>query len=130
MQGGPGCSSFDGSLMEIGPFRTVPASKTASGEVELELVDGGWEEFGTVIFGEPCFLNSQSDQDELIMEYNITVDQPPGTGYSVVPTNGYLHELDQASAHLVEFLGNFYSIFPELRSQDVSSGFAETVVLP
>lgn len=36
--------------MEVGPFRTVPASKTASGEVELELVDGGWEEFGTVIF--------------------------------------------------------------------------------
>lgn len=40
--------------MEVGPFRTVPASKASSGEVELELVDGGWEEFGTVIFGEPC----------------------------------------------------------------------------
>jgi carboxypeptidase D len=50
VQGGPGCSSFDGAMMEVGPFRTVPASKTDSGEVELELVDGGWEEFGTMVF--------------------------------------------------------------------------------
>jgi len=39
-------------MMEVGPFRTVPASKTDSGEVELELVDGGWEEFGTIVFGQ------------------------------------------------------------------------------
>jgi carboxypeptidase D len=43
--------------MEVGPFRTVPASKTASGEVELELVDGGWEEFGTVIFSESHWIS-------------------------------------------------------------------------
>jgi carboxypeptidase D len=64
------------------------------------------------------------------------VDQPPGTGYSFVPTNGYLHELDQvgtlssrshpgaddqASQHLIKFLDNFYQVFPELKAQDVSS---------
>ena len=38
--------------MEVGPFRTVPASQTESGEVELKLVEGGWEEFATVVFGE------------------------------------------------------------------------------
>lgn len=50
-QGGPGCSSFDGSLMEVGPFRTVPASQTESGKVELKLVEGGWEEYANVVFG-------------------------------------------------------------------------------
>ncbi|ORY34995.1 Alpha/Beta hydrolase protein [Naematelia encephala] len=94
--GGPGCSSFDGSLMEVGPFRTVPADQTESGKVELRLVDGGWEEFATIIF----------------------IDQPPGTGLSYVPTNGYLHELDEGSQHLIKFLVNFYSIFPELNGLD------------
>ncbi|WVW86604.1 hypothetical protein I302_108655 [Kwoniella bestiolae CBS 10118] len=94
--GGPGCSSFDGSLMEVGPFRTVPASETESGKVEVKLVDGGWEEFANVVF----------------------VDQPPGTGFSYVPTNGYLHELDQGAAHLIKFLQNFYTIFPEFKGVD------------
>ncbi|WVR08292.1 hypothetical protein IAU60_005341 [Kwoniella sp. DSM 27419] len=94
--GGPGCSSFDGSLMEVGPFRTVPASETESGKVEIRLVEGGWEEFATVVF----------------------IDQPPGTGYSYIPTNGYLHDLDQSSAHLIQFLQNFYHVFPEYRNVD------------
>jgi carboxypeptidase D len=38
--------------MEVGPFRTISGSKTESGSVEVELVDGGWEEFATVIFSE------------------------------------------------------------------------------
>ncbi|WWD20051.1 hypothetical protein CI109_104524 [Kwoniella shandongensis] len=94
--GGPGCSSFDGSLMEVGPFRTVPATETASGKVEVKLVEGGWEEFATIVF----------------------IDQPPGTGLSFVPTNGYLHELDEGSAHFIEFLKNFYTVFPEMQGVD------------
>jgi carboxypeptidase D len=38
--------------MEVGPFRTVPASQSESGQVEVKLVDGGWEEFATIIFGQ------------------------------------------------------------------------------
>lgn len=38
--------------MEVGPFRTIPAAQTESGQVELRLVDGGWEEFATIVFGE------------------------------------------------------------------------------
>nr|ODN91244.1 pheromone-processing carboxypeptidase KEX1 [Cryptococcus depauperatus CBS 7841] len=94
--GGPGCSSFDGSLMEVGPFRTVPATSTTSGKVEVKLVEGGWEEFATVVF----------------------VDQPPGTGYSFAPTDGYLHDFDQLSSHFIQFLQNFYRVFPELDGVD------------
>ena len=38
--------------MEVGPFRTIPAAQTESGQVELKLVEGGWEEFATIVFGE------------------------------------------------------------------------------
>ncbi|KAL7416128.1 Alpha/Beta hydrolase protein [Mrakia frigida] len=90
--GGPGCSSFDGSMMEIGPFRMDPSNPGG-----LMLLDwGGWEEFAGVVF----------------------VDQPPGTGMSTTPTNGYLHELHQASAHLVHFIKNFLEVFPEWKGVD------------
>ncbi len=82
--------------MEVGPFRTVPASQTESGQTELKLVEGGWEEYATMVF----------------------IDQPPGTGFSYVPTNGFLHELDEASAHLIHFMTNFYKVFPELEGQE------------
>ncbi len=38
--------------MEVGPFRTVNLGE--SGEVELRLVESGWEEYATVIFGKWC----------------------------------------------------------------------------
>jgi carboxypeptidase D len=41
--------------MEVGPFRTIPASQTESGEVEVKLINGGWEEFATIIFGESVY---------------------------------------------------------------------------
>lgn len=80
--------------MEIGPFRTVSESKTKSGMVEVELVEGGWEEYATVIFSE--LASSPFLDEDLQLMY--PVDQPPGTGYSFVPTNGYLHDLDEVSS--------------------------------
>lgn len=38
--------------MEVGPFRMVAASQTESGKVEARLVEGGWEEFATIVFSE------------------------------------------------------------------------------
>jgi carboxypeptidase D len=42
--------------MEVGPFRTVAASQTESGKVEVKLVNGGWEEFATIVFSQSWYL--------------------------------------------------------------------------
>ncbi|GAA5845127.1 hypothetical protein JCM11251_008003 [Rhodosporidiobolus azoricus] len=89
--GGPGCSSFDGGMMEIGPFRLVPNSGG-----ELVEAEGAWNEYANVIF----------------------IDQPVGTGYSYMATNSYVHELPEAAQHVIEFLVHFYQIFPEFTNHD------------
>lgn len=48
--GGPGCSSFDGSLMEVGPLRLVPG-----GEGKLKVLEGAWTEYANVLFSE-CYV--------------------------------------------------------------------------
>ncbi|QRV72368.1 Serine carboxypeptidase [Ceratobasidium sp. AG-Ba] len=87
--GGPGCSSFDGLMMETGPWRI-------DGKGGLKLVENGWEEYTHVVY----------------------IDQPPGTGFSYTSTDKYLHELDEAAAHVVQFMKNFYEVFPELEEMD------------
>ncbi|KAM0793726.1 hypothetical protein ACM66B_001150 [Microbotryomycetes sp. NB124-2] len=89
--GGPGCSSFDGSLMEVGPLRLEPG-----GNGKLKEVEGAWNEYANIIF----------------------IDQPVGTGYSYAATNEYVHELPEAADHVVEFLSQFYKVFPEFTKHD------------
>ncbi|GAA6041532.1 hypothetical protein JCM8097_004247 [Rhodosporidiobolus ruineniae] len=89
--GGPGCSSFDGGLMEIGPFKLVP-----NGGGELVEAEGAWNEYANVIF----------------------IDQPVGTGYSYMATNAYVHDLPEAAGHVVDFLAKFYQVFPEFTNHD------------
>ncbi|KAL8283707.1 hypothetical protein RQP46_005502 [Phenoliferia psychrophenolica] len=89
--GGPGCSSFDGSLMEVGPLRLVPG-----GDGKLKEVEGAWNEYANVVF----------------------IDQPVGTGYSYAATDQFVHELDVMAAHVVEFMSKFYSVFPEFSTHD------------
>lgn len=73
LNGGPGCSSMDGALMEVGPYRVKD---------ENTLVEnpGAWNEFANLLF----------------------VDQPVGTGFSYVDTNAYLRELDEVSTEAVD----------------------------
>lgn len=66
LNGGPGCSSMDGALMEVGPFRVGDGGK-------LHLNEGRWNQFSNVLF----------------------VDNPVGTGFSFADTDSYLHELDE-----------------------------------
>mmetsp|Transcript_8947 Transcript_8947/g.11174 ORF Transcript_8947/g.11174 Transcript_8947/m.11174 type:complete len:684 (-) Transcript_8947:8490-10541(-) len=53
LNGGPGCSSMDGALMEAGPFRV-------NKEMEVIYNEGSWHKSGDIVF----------------------VDQPAGTGFS------------------------------------------------
>ncbi|KAJ5151820.1 hypothetical protein N7492_010115 [Penicillium capsulatum] len=90
LNGGPGCSSMDGALMEVGPYRVMP-------DQTLEYNNGSWDEFANLLF----------------------VDQPVGTGLSFVDTNKYLHELDEMAANFMVFLEKFFALFPEYENDDI-----------
>ena len=90
LNGGPGCSSMDGALMEVGPYRVREGGK-------LEYNNGSWDEFSNLMF----------------------VDQPVGTGFSYVDTNKYVHELDEMAGQFVTFLTKWFELFPEYAHDDV-----------
>jgi hypothetical protein len=96
LNGGPGCSSEDGALMEIGPYRLKD-------DHTLEYNDGSWTEFANVMF----------------------VDNPVGTGFSYVDTDSYLHELEEMANQFVIFLEKWFALFPEYERDDVSFGNQE-----
>ncbi|KAL8916341.1 MAG: hypothetical protein Q9172_006347 [Xanthocarpia lactea] len=90
LNGGPGCSSMDGALMEIGPYRLKDKE-------HLVYNDGAWDEFANVLF----------------------VDNPVGTGFSYVDTDSYVSELTQMADQMVQFLEKFFKIFPEYANNDL-----------
>lgn len=90
LNGGPGCSSMDGALMEIGPYRVGEGGK-------LSYNNGSWDEFANVLF----------------------VDNPVGTGFSYVNTDSYLHELDEMTDQFVIFLEKWFALFPEYEHDDL-----------
>ncbi|KAF3936640.1 hypothetical protein ABW19_dt0203395 [Dactylella cylindrospora] len=89
LNGGPGCSSMDGALMEVGPYRVKDG--------KLSYNEGSWHEFANLLF----------------------VDNPVGTGFSYVNTNGYLHELREMSAQFMIFLEKFFELFPEYEKDEI-----------
>ncbi|QPG74794.1 hypothetical protein FOA43_002128 [Brettanomyces nanus] len=84
LNGGPGCSSMDGAMMEIGPFR--PDSKDSS---KLAYNNGTWLDSADLLF----------------------IDQPIGTGFAYTEVN-FDTELTEASQHIVEFLKEYLRLFP------------------
>ena len=95
LNGGPGCSSEDGAMMEIGPYRM----KHGKNGKELEYNDGSWDEFANIMF----------------------VDNPVGTGYSYVNGDSYLHELGEMADQMVVFLEKWFQMFPHFAVDDVST---------
>ena len=92
LNGGPGCSSLDGAMMEVGPYRVHEGGN-------LSYNNGSWDEFANLLF----------------------VDQPVGTGFSYVNTDSYLTDLDQMADHMLLFLEKWFALFPEYEHDDVSS---------
>jgi carboxypeptidase D len=92
LNGGPGCSSEDGALMEIGPYRLKDSNT-------LEYNNGSWHEFANLLF----------------------VDNPVGTGFSYVNTNKYVSELDEMANQFVTFLEKWFALFPHYEHDDVST---------
>ena len=95
LNGGPGCSSEDGALMEIGPYRVMDESNGP----KLAYNDGSWDEFANVLF----------------------VDNPVGTGFSFVDTDSFVHELPEMANQFIQFLETWFAVFPEYEHDDVSS---------
>jgi carboxypeptidase D len=94
LNGGPGCSSEDGALMEIGPYRVKKADSP-----QLEYNPGSWDEFANIMF----------------------VDNPVGTGFSFVDTDSYVHELPDMANQFITFLEKWFALFPEYEHDDVST---------
>ncbi|KAF2857525.1 serine carboxypeptidase [Piedraia hortae CBS 480.64] len=90
LNGGPGCSSLDGAMMEIGPYRVQK-------DGNLHVVEGSWDEFANVLF----------------------VDNPVGVGFSYVDGDSYLHELDDMAAQFITFLEKWFAVFPEHSKDDL-----------
>jgi carboxypeptidase D len=90
LNGGPGCSSEDGALMEIGPYRVREGGK-------LAMNNGSWNEFANLLF----------------------VDNPVGTGFSYVDTDSFLHELDEMASQFIVFLEKWFTLFPDYSHDDV-----------
>ncbi|KAF2480072.1 serine carboxypeptidase [Neohortaea acidophila] len=93
LNGGPGCSSMDGALMEIGPYRV-------NEDGTLRYNDGSWDEFANLLF----------------------VDQPLGTGFSYVDGDSMTHDLPQMAEHMITFLEKWFVLFPEYMHDDLYIG--------
>ncbi|OAA55432.1 pheromone processing carboxypeptidase KexA [Cordyceps fumosorosea ARSEF 2679] len=90
VNGGPGCSSEDGAMMEIGPYRLKDTNTLVPN-------NGSWNEFANLLF----------------------VDNPVGTGFSYANTDSYVHELTEMARQFVVFLEKFFAIFPEYSRDDI-----------
>ncbi|KAH9817256.1 putative carboxypeptidase KEX1 precursor [Melampsora americana] len=88
--GGPGCSSLEGGLMEIGPLRVSKNSSTLTNS------QWSWSQYANLLF----------------------IDQPAGTGYSFAGGGETIRELDQAADQVVSFLETFFKLFPDLSNVD------------
>lgn len=91
LNGGPGCSSMDGALMELGPFRFQPNGSLARVKRGI-----AWNEYADVVY----------------------VDQPVGTGFSLVDNDAYAQSLQQVADEFVVFLLHLVKRYPVYAQED------------
>ncbi|QLQ80088.1 hypothetical protein HG537_0D00880 [Torulaspora globosa] len=90
--GGPGCSSMDGALLETGPFRI-----NSDGKAYLN--PGSWHTRADIVY----------------------VDQPVGTGFSTSSseTPRYDNDLAMVTDHFMRFLDSYFQSFPDDLAKDI-----------
>lgn len=91
--GGPGCSLFDGALMENGPFRINEDEKVTYN-------NGSWHRLMDMVY----------------------VDQPAGTGFSDVDGQEYLKLLYDVGLNYIKFLDSYYELFHDEAEYDIYLG--------
>lgn len=96
LNGGPGCTSTDGFILERGVFDI----KRINGRLELNARNDGWHSFTNVL----------------------ALDQPVGTGYSNGPEQSYAETLEQVATTFDEFLTVFFDLFPDYAKDDIYLG--------
>lgn len=91
LQGGPGGSSLFGLFVEHGPFYVTE-------QLEVRARSTAWS-----------------------LPYNVLyIDQPVGTGFSFTQSElGYVTDQERVADDLYEALKQFYTLFPDLLSQDL-----------
>lgn len=94
MNGGPGCSSLDGMLNELGPFKI--------------------NDDGTTVDKNPFAWN--------LMANVIFLEAPAGVGFSYATDGNVTSSDDQTSAENYAALKMFYSIFPAYRNSELYVG--------
>ncbi|XP_072169182.1 lysosomal protective protein-like [Diadema setosum] len=90
MNGGPGCSSMDGMLTELGPFHVNPDGET------LYMNEYSWNTKANMIF----------------------LEAPAGVGYSYSPDKQYATDDDKVSMDNYLALQSFFKKFPEYASNE------------
>lgn len=90
--GGPGCSSMDGALLESGPFRI-------SDDGSAYLNEGSWHNRADIVY----------------------VDQPVGTGFSIsnMDSINYEKDLETVTEHFMRFLDSYFQSFPDDLDKDL-----------
>jgi cathepsin A (carboxypeptidase C) len=89
--GGPGCSSLDGLLNEMGPYVANPDGKT------LRPNPNAWNKISNVVY----------------------IESPAGVGYSYSTDGNITTDDDQTSTENYEAVKQFFSIHPDFRNHSV-----------
>eukprot|EP00929_Paragymnodinium_shiwhaense_P093615 TRINITY_DN53827_c0_g1_i1.p1 TRINITY_DN53827_c0_g1~~TRINITY_DN53827_c0_g1_i1.p1 ORF type:complete len:607 (+),score=139.96 TRINITY_DN53827_c0_g1_i1:248-2068(+) len=91
INGGPGCSSLEGLLIEHGPFLAVDTG------FDLELNAYAWNRKANVLY----------------------IDQPVGTGYATAQDDKYAKSQEEVNTMFVAFLRRFFDMHPRYRHREM-----------